>query len=143
MFCHPPFPNIALVNAAAFARASRLADLQVFKLFVTTTTLANSEIILVGMNSVPAEYHKLRDVFSKPHADTLPTHQPYNLKIELEEGATPPFGPIYSLSPYKLWTLCEFINEHLTYSFIRPLHSPCSALVLFIKKDLCQFPGPQ
>ena len=86
------------------------------------------------MSSVPAEYHKFRDVFSKTHADTLPIHQLYDLKIELEEAATPPFGLIYLLSLYKLWTVREFINEHLAYGFICPLHSPCSALVLFIKK---------
>ena len=29
-------------------------------------------------------------------------HQPYNLKIELEEGTSPLFGPIYSLSQSEL-----------------------------------------
>ena len=86
------------------------------------------------MSSVPAEYHEFRDVFSKAHADTLPTHQPYDLRIDLEVGATPPFGPIHSLSPYKLRTLSEFIDEHLAYGFIHPSRFPCGAPVLFIKK---------
>ena len=86
------------------------------------------------MSSLPAKYHKFRDVLSKTHADTLPGHQLYNLKIEFEEGATPPFGLIYLLSLYELWTLCEFIDEHLAYGFIHSSHSLCSALVLFIKK---------
>ena len=73
-------------------------------------------------------------MFSKSRANTLPTHRPYNLKIELEDGALPPFGPIYSLSPHKLQTLREFIDEHLTNGLIHPTRSPSGVLVLFIKK---------
>ena len=86
------------------------------------------------MSNVPAKYHDFKDVFNKARADTLPTHQLYNLRIELEEGTTPSFRPIYSLSLYKLWTLREFIDEHLAYSFIHPTRSPCGAPLLFIKK---------
>ena len=136
--CIPPSPatNISWVNAAAFARASKLADVQIFKLFVVTATPANSEPTLVDMSNasnVPAKYHDFKDVFNKAHADTLPAYQPYDLRIELKEGTTPLFGPIYLLSPYELRTLCEFIDEHLAYGFIHPTHSPCGAPVLFIK----------
>ena len=129
-----PAPKIAWVNAAAFTRASKLADMSIFKLFVAATTLVNSEPTPVDMSNVPAKYHDFKDVFNKARADTLPAHQPYDLRIELEEGTTPPFGPIYSLSSYKLRTLCEFIDEHLAYGFIHPTRSPCGAPVLFIKK---------
>ena len=129
-----PATNISWVNAVAFARASKLADMQIFKLFVATTTPANSETTPVDMSNVPAKYHDFKDVFNKARADTLPAHQPYDLRIELKEGTTPPFGPIYSLSPYELRTLREFIDEHLAYGFIRPTSSPCGAPVLFIKK---------
>ena len=56
----------------------------------------------VDMSNVPSEYHKSHNVFSKSHANALLTHQPYDLKIELEDRVTPPFGPIYSLSPHEL-----------------------------------------
>ncbi|KIK79921.1 hypothetical protein PAXRUDRAFT_16067 [Paxillus rubicundulus Ve08.2h10] len=42
----------------------------------------------------------------------------FNLKIDLEEGASPPLGTIYPMSPTELESLWEFINEHLSYSFI-------------------------
>ena len=129
-----PAPKIAWVNAAAFAFASKLADMQIFKLFVATATPANSEPTPVNMSNVPAKYHDFKDVFNKARANTLPAHQLYDLRIELKEGTTPPFGPIYSLSLYKLQTLREFIDEHLAYRFIHPTHSPCGAPVLFIKK---------
>ena len=62
------------------------------------------------------------------------THQPYDLKIKLEDGVTPPFGPIYSLSPHELQTLREFIDEHLANCLIHLTRSLSGALVLFIKK---------
>ena len=99
-----------------------------------TTTLANSETTPVNISSIAVENHKFRDVFSKTSADTLLAHQLYDLKIKLEEGATPLFGLIYSLSLYKLWTLREFINKHLAYGFIRCMCSLYGAPVLFIKK---------
>ena len=86
------------------------------------------------MSNVPLKYHKFRNVFSKSRANTLPTHQPYDLKIKLEDGAIPPFGPIYSLSPHELQTLREFINKHLPNGLTCPTRSPSGAPVLFIKK---------
>ena len=88
----------------------------------------------MDLSSVPLEYHDYADVFSKSKANTLPPHRPYDLKINLEEGTSPPLGPIYSLSPAELTALHEFINEHLKSGFIHPTNSPYGALILFIKK---------
>jgi len=70
------------------------------------------------LSNVPSEYHEFANVFSKTKAETLPSHHPYNLKINLEEGAQPPVGPIYSLSASKQETLKEFIKENLNMGFI-------------------------
>ena len=40
-------PKIALVDAVAFTFASKLADMQVFRLFIATTTPANSKTTLI------------------------------------------------------------------------------------------------
>jgi hypothetical protein len=58
-----------------------------------------------NLSSVPEEYHEFADIFSKKRVDTLPPHCPYNLKINLKERTTPPFGPIYSLLQSELTTL--------------------------------------
>src|SRR5260221_11584205 len=50
------------------------------------------------LSRVPQEYHEFHDVFSGEKANTLAPHQPYNLKINLEEGAKPFHGPTYSAS---------------------------------------------
>jgi len=74
------------------------------------------------------------DVFSKAKASELPPHRDYDLKIDLEEGTSPPLGTLYSLSPVELSALWTFINENLNTGFIRPTASSHAAPVLFVKK---------
>ena len=88
----------------------------------------------MDLSSIPSEYHDYPDVFSKSKADNSPPHRPYDLKINLEEGTSPPLSLIYSFSPAELAALHKFINEHLKSSFIHPTSSPYGALILFIKK---------
>ena len=49
-------------------------------------------------SSIPDQYRNFEDVFQKKNANIIPEHRPYDCAIELEEGAQPPFGPIYNLS---------------------------------------------
>jgi hypothetical protein len=79
-------------------------------------------------------YHEFADVFSKVRADTLAPHRPYDIKINLEEGASPPIGPIYSLSASELKALCDFIDEHLNIGYSRASRSSHGAPVLFVRK---------
>jgi hypothetical protein len=88
----------------------------------------------IDHSTVPEEYHDFADVFNKAKADTLPPHRPYDLKINLEEGSTPPLRHMYSLSQTGLTALREFIDEHIATGFIRPSRSPHGAPVLFAKK---------
>jgi len=88
----------------------------------------------INLSSVPEEYYKYANVFSKSKAETLAFHCPYNLWIELEKDSHPLVGTIYSLSKFKQKTLEEFINKNLTNGFICSMLSPHGALVLFIKK---------
>ena len=84
--------------------------------------------------SVPAAYHDYLDIFSKSKGTTLPPRRSYDHKIELEDGTTPPFGPIYSLSEVEQYALRQFIDENLANHFIRPSQSPSGAPILFIRK---------
>jgi len=85
-------------------------------------------------DTVPPEYHNYTDVFSKAKASELPPHRDYDLKIDLEEGTSPPLGTLYSLSPVELSALRNFIDENLKTGFIHPTASSHAALVLFVKK---------
>jgi len=130
-------PNIIIIGAAAFLCTSKLLGSHNFKLCLCSLDIqANSAKLAEApdLSNIPSEYHEFADIFSKTKAQTLSPHHPYDLKINLEEGAQPPVGPIYSLSASKQEALKEFIEENLNMSFIRPTSSPHSAPVLFVKK---------
>src|SRR5258707_13806903 len=86
------------------------------------------------LDSIPAEYHEFHNVFSGEKVGTLAPHRPYDLQINVEEGAKPVHRPIYSLSPPELMALREFLKEHTRNGFICPSKSPWGSPVLFIKK---------
>jgi hypothetical protein len=83
---------------------------------------------------VPKEYHQFLPLFRKANADKLPPHRPHDHKIELKEGFTPPFGPLYSLSRHELEALKEWLEENLSKGFIRTSSSPAASPILFVKK---------
>jgi len=111
-------PNIAIIGAAAFLRASKLPGSHNLKLCLRSSDIQANSAKLAETPNVPSKYHKFANVFSKTKAKVLPPHCPYDLKINLEEGAQPPVGPIYSLSASEQEALKEFIEENLNTGFI-------------------------
>jgi hypothetical protein len=83
---------------------------------------------------VPPEYHKFLPLFSETEANKLPPHRPYDHRIPLKDGFTPPFGPIYSLSRTELEALRKWLDENLSKGFICASSSPAGAPILFVKK---------
>jgi len=134
--CAPP--HISLVNSVAFKRACKLEGSIRFLLQLLPSEEAkarsSSGSFPSELTSVPPEYRDYADVFSKAKASELPPHRDYDLKIDLEEGASPPLGTLYSLSPVELSALRTFIDENLATGFIRPTTSSHAAPVLFVKK---------
>ena len=104
------------------------------ELSVSNSESPSRRLLVIDLSALPEDYHDFADVFSKSKAGILAEHRPYNLKITLDEGTVPSFGPIYSLSQEELAALRKFIDENLATGFIRPSRSPCGALVLFIRK---------
>jgi len=114
-------PNITIIGAAAFLHVSKLLGSHNFELCLHSLDIQASSVKLAeapDLSNVPSEYHKFADIFSKTKAETLPSHRPYDLKINLEEGAQPPVGPIYFLSASEQEALKKFIKENLNTSFI-------------------------
>ena len=127
-----------IIGAAAFLHISKLLGFHNFKLCLCSLNIQTNSTKFVeapNLSNIPSEYHEFANVFSKTKAETLSSHCSYDLKINLEEGAQPPIGPIYSLLASKQETLKEFIEENLNIGFIQLTSSLYSALVLFIKKD--------
>ena len=130
-------PNIAIIGVAAFLHASKLPGSHNFELCLCSLDIqANSAKLAEtpDLSNVPSEYHEVANVFSKTKAETHSPHHPYDLKINLEEGAQPPVGPIYFLSVSEQEALKEFIEENLNTGFIQPTSSLHSTPVLFVKK---------
>ena len=82
---------------------------------------------------VPEKYHDYLDVFSPTEVMRLPDHRPYDINIKLEDGKTPPFGPIYSLSQDEQKALFEYIEHNLSKGFIHRSTSSAASPILFIK----------
>ena len=130
------WPIIAIIGTA-FLCASKLLGFHNFELCLLSSDIqANSTKLAEApdLSNVLSEYHKFADIFSKNKAEVFAPHHSYDLKINLEEGAQHPVGPIYSLSASEQEALKEFIEENLNTGFIQPTSSPHSALVLFVKK---------
>jgi Reverse transcriptase (RNA-dependent DNA polymerase)/RNase H-like domain found in reverse transcriptase/Integrase zinc binding domain/Chromo (CHRromatin Organisation MOdifier) domain/Integrase core domain len=133
-------PQVSLIGPAAFACALKQPGAQLFLMScaeiaeLASTTIEESSSD-PDLSQIPPEYHEFAEVFSKKESDKLPQHRPYDHRIELEEGATPPsVQPIYRLTPEELDVLRKYIDEHLIKGSLRPSNSPCGAPVLFVKK---------
>jgi hypothetical protein len=88
----------------------------------------------IDLTTIPEDYHEFQDVFSKSKASKLVPHHPYDLKIDLEEGAVPLIRRMYPLSETKLQVLHDFLDEHLCTGFVRPSNSLHGTPIIFAKK---------
>ena len=79
-------------------------------IFAKSTSISEEAL---DLSNIPEEYHDFANIFSKAKAEKLAPHQPYDLKINLEEGTSLPIVPMYPLSQSKLEVLCNFLNDHL------------------------------
>ncbi|SPC65294.1 related to transposon-encoded proteins with TYA, reverse transcriptase, integrase domains in various combinations [Ustilago sp. UG-2017b] len=144
----PASLDIDVIDAIAFNKSLQSdcitwgtlypSAIQSQQLLATTITSSDTTTALAydtGLSDIiPPEYHQYLDVFSRVRADKLPPHRTYDHHIPLEEGKSPPFGPIYSLSEHELKTLWEYLEENLAKGFISPSDSPAASPILFVKK---------
>ena len=99
-----PKIDISLINTAAYLQACSLLGSQQFSLNLADIEVSGHSASTaklpdpVDLFNVLEEYQEFADVFDKAKAQTLAPHRPYNLRINLEEGYTPPLGQVYSLS---------------------------------------------
>ena len=100
LVCTPP--QISLINAAAFVHACKLERSTQFQLQLSPSNTAkgwsSSTPTPLDLSAIPPEYCNYADVFSKVKASELPPHYDYDLKMELEDGTSPPPGTLYWLS---------------------------------------------
>lgn len=83
---------------------------------------------------LPTGYHDLIDAFTPSEAETLPPHRPFDHKIELLPGQTPPNSRVRPMSQAELRVIRKYLDEHLAKGFIRPSSSSAAAPVLLARK---------
>src|SRR5258708_5362261 len=125
--------DIHMVSTLMMAKICRAPGTPTF--MISMADLTPLQVMAADtLNNILAEYHDFSDVFSGEKAGTLAPHRPYDLQINVEEGAKPIHRPIYSLSPLELAALQEFLKEHTKSGFICPSKSPWGSPILFVKK---------
>ena len=88
------------------------------------------------LTSVPSCYHRLKEVFNKVKALSLPPHRPYDCAIDLIPGSTIPKGRLYSISGPEKKAMNNYISASLKAGLTRPSSSPAGAGFFFVgKKD--------
>jgi hypothetical protein len=99
---------ISLVSAEAFMRSMQSEGAQCFSILAHEPLKPDSSEkpkFNPNLKDIPEVYHEFADVFSRQKANTLPPHRDCDLKINIDEGAKIPAGPIYPLSEFELKTL--------------------------------------
>ncbi|CDO76069.1 hypothetical protein BN946_scf184814.g2 [Trametes cinnabarina] len=66
------------------------------------------------LHHIPDKYHAYADAFSPIEVEKLPPHRPgFDAAIELEDGASPPFGPLYHLSEAERAQVLDYVESNL------------------------------
>jgi hypothetical protein len=123
--------HIFVDGAVPFYRVAK--NLQVFAIHVNPAKNKNPQSEPTPVK-LPNKYKDFVDVFENINVDQLPAHCPYDCSIDLEEGHSSPFGPIYGLSEPELQALCDYLTENLAKGFIKHSKSPVGTPILFVKK---------
>ena len=148
---HPALPKISVINARRFAKCAKATPIALLRfqphtISVATTSTIPSDSLDLGpdddapqepdnyMKYVPSKYYPWSSVFSSVAVDQLPPHRPYDMSIELEDGTTPPFGPMYRLSQAERQALTDYIESNLKKGFIHRSTSSAASPILFVRK---------
>lgn len=87
-----------------------------------------------ALNHVPERLREFIPIMAWEAAPVLPKHGPYDHAIELKEGTTPPWGPIYTLTEMELEELRKWLKKMTEMGAVRPSRSSCSSPMLFVPK---------
>jgi hypothetical protein len=131
-----------LVSAISFqhTRKGRKDKCQVFAASIADINKAlrklEAQSLQPDPTKLPEQYREFLPVFDKREADKLPPLRGPKIdhSIELEKGAEPPWGPLYSMTKDELLVLRKTLSDYLGKGFIRVSNSPAAAPVLFAKK---------
>ena len=87
-----------------------------------------------AIGKVPEAYSEFIPIMTAEMAEVLPEHSAYDHAIDLKEGPTPPWGPIYLLNETELEELRNWLKKMTDMGVVRQSKSACSSPMLFIPK---------
>ena len=96
--------------------------------------MPQEDLELTTEELVKKYYSAWIEVFNEKLANTLPKHRPNDCAIELKEGATFFYGPIYPTSKEEDEEIQKYLKDNLANGFIRRSISPAAHPVLFQRK---------
>ena len=94
----------------------------------------SSEDLKAAINKVPEAYSEFIPIMTAEMAVVLPEHSVYDHAIDLKEGTTPPWGPIYPLNEVELEELRNWLKKMTEMGAVRQSKSECSSPMLFVPK---------
>lgn len=105
--------------------------------FHTLNSISSQETMDIQYedSGIPTFLASYASVFNPQESKELPPRRPYDMKINLIEGTTPPWGRIIPLSTADNNLLLDYINEELEKGFIERSTSPCSSPIFFVGKS--------
>ena len=80
--------------------------------------------IEVQLDRLPKEYWQYKELFLDEKTEMLAHRRTFDHAIALKEGATPPWGPIYTISVYQLEELNKYLCKMLAEGKIVDSKSP-------------------
>jgi hypothetical protein len=107
---------------------------QVITLSETAQIASEEDTDKDPLQGLPPIYHEFAKVFGEEEFKVLSLHRPYDLSIDLKEGAKLHHGPLYSMTELESQTLKKWIDDELATGKIRRSESEAGAPVMFVKK---------
>jgi hypothetical protein len=106
-----------MLNGASFVRTVKKGRLTVFKasLYDIKKAIEAKDLKERPLEEiVPKQYHEFLPLLNKVLADRLPPHRSgIDHEVRLNDGETPTWGPLYSMSRAELVVLKELLQENM------------------------------
>ena len=88
----------------------------------------------VQLERLPRKYWQYKELFLDEKAEMLAPRRTFHHAINLKEGATLPWGPIYPMSAYHLEELNKYLCKMFAQGKMVHSKSPAGAPILFVPK---------
>ena len=64
-----------------------------------------------AIGRVPKQFREFSDIMAQEAASKVPNHSPYDHAVDIKEGESPPWGPIYALDETELKKLHKWLEN--------------------------------